>query len=114
MASRAVDFTQFVAIAGLSERVVALDGWLRRCLASLDIIALHHKISRAKALFFCNDPYKTVFFDFKCLTLSESVSVRVCCVHADMSACMLLRAFVCHCVASHVIVGRNSHGRASA
>ena len=59
---REVDFLHFIVIAALSERIAALDPWVRKCVAALDIIKLHQKISRARSLFICNDPNEVVRF----------------------------------------------------
>jgi hypothetical protein len=57
---RDVDLHMFSVVAALSERVVSLEPWVRRCIADLDVAALQHKLGRAKALFYCNDPDCTV------------------------------------------------------
>ncbi len=63
MQFRTVDFRLFTIIAALSERIAALDGWTRRCVASLDMFSLYHKIKRAKSMFFFNDPLQLVSQD---------------------------------------------------
>ena len=57
---RSVDRQVFAVVAALSQRVVALDPWVRRCIRDLDFGALHHKLRRAKEMFYCNDPHRTV------------------------------------------------------
>ena len=55
-----VEFDMFCILSALSERIVALDSTVTRCLNKMDFVALKTKLQRARDLFFVNDPTGSV------------------------------------------------------
>ncbi len=55
-----VKFGLFCLMAALSERIVALDPVVAKCLNKMDFSALRTKLMKARDMFFCNDPTGSV------------------------------------------------------
>ena len=57
-----IKFPLFGVIAALSERIVALDDVVTKCLNKMDCSALKAKMAKARDMFFVCDPQSTVRF----------------------------------------------------
>ena len=92
-----VEFDMFCILSALSERIVALDSTVTRCLNKMDFVALKTKLQRARDLFFVNDPTGSVcmsgcMYADVCTNNKDSILYLlscILCVHVSTFPCLL-------------------------